>query len=35
MLKYNVEVVNGKVKSKVELKGSTAKKKPVKKKTAK
>jgi hypothetical protein len=35
-LKYNVEVVNGKVKSKVELKGSTAKKKkPVKKKTAK
>ena len=35
MLKYNVEVTNKKVKVKVELKGTTAKKKPVKKKTAK
>ncbi len=35
MLKYNVEVTNKKVEAKVELKGTTVKKKPVKKKTAK
>lgn len=35
MLRYNVEVTNKKVKAKVELKGTTAKKKTVKKKTAK